>query len=933
MLPLLAAPTYSEETTGTIFGTLLDQTGGVLPGVKVLIKNVDTGLMREVATNKVGQYSVNLAVGNHEVSFFLPNFQPFTARGISLHVNDRLTVNGELKAGLVETLTVTAERLQPTSAVQTLIQPSAVRELPFLIRMSVELVSLVPGVSSDLREEKCFCVQGSLHRYSVDANLNAKLMEIASTIPGFVDSLEMIRSLLDRARGMAQNVARALPARVESARGRDSREVAIPYLSYRAAVEEKSQFAERAVAIKERELGPLHPNLATSLINLGLERALSGDPAAAKPLVEGALVIREAAFGPDHLLVAGALRNLVGLLIMLHEDDEAKAVLERARRIEEGVYGAASAELAANTGAAKEAFTAASRTEALNWDQVRLTVRTLPERQALAYASSVSSGLDLMLQLSSANPGDRQMSAAAWDAVIRTRGIVLDEMAARHRSASTSESKEIAALVEALASTRQRLADLYVRGVRDDSPERYRLLLEEAIQEEERAERNLAEKSAEFREDHSRNQIGLPDLVATLPAKRALVAFVRYRPFNLEPAYLAFVLRGGDSVPAVVPLGSAASVEGLILQWRKQLDQEALASGRGSQLGEAAYRRVAGELRQRVWDPLRPHLSNVTRVFVVPDGALHLVNIAALPTEASKYLVETGSLIHYLSTERDLVTTKDGRPVGEGLLALGGPSFDESGPAPVASEASFRGTRSTCGDFQSMRFDPLPAALNEVNDVVTLWNQARGPALPQSIRLTGAEATESAFKAGAIGRRILHLATHGFFLGGRCASALDSSATSMPAGASKITRENPLLLSGLILAGANHRDTAQPDREDGVLTAEEVAALNLSGVEWAVLSGCDTGVGEVRAGEGVFGLQRAFRMAGAKTVIMSLWPVQDKATHEWMTTLYSGRLKRKLGTAEAVREASLAVLRQRRAAGQNTHPFYWAGFVAVGDWR
>jgi CHAT domain-containing protein len=233
-----------------------------------------------------------------------------------------------------------------------------------------------------------------------------------------------------------------------------------------------------------------------------------------------------------------------------------------------------------------------------------------------------------------------------------------------------------------------------------------------------------------------------------------------------------------------------------------------------------------------------------------------------------------------------------------------------------------------------MRFDPLPASLKEVDQVVTLWNQAAKPSPSYIIRLTGAAASESAFKAAAAGRRVLHLATHGFFLGGRCPSALDPSAASTPAGPSaKIARENPLLLSGLILAGANHRNVAAPDQEDGVLTAEEVAALNLSDVEWAVLSGCDTGVGEVRVGEGVFGLRRAFQVAGAKTVIMSLWPVEDQATRQWMTTLYEGRLMKKLSTADAVRQASLTVVRQRRAKGLSTHPFHWAAFVAVGDWR
>jgi len=142
-----------------------------------------------------------------------------------------------------------------------------------------------------------------------------------------------------------------------------------------------------------------------------------------------------------------------------------------------------------------------------------------------------------------------------------------------------------------------------------------------------------------------------------------------------------------------------------------------------------------------------------------------------------------------------------------------------------------------------------------------------------------------------------------------------------------------LLLSGLALAGANRRASAGLDEADGVLTSEEVAALNLEGVEWAVLSACDTGLGTLSAGEGIFGLRRAFHVAGVRTVIMSLWPVEDEAARLWMHSLYEGRLKRKLSTANAVHEANLDVLHARRAARQSTHPFYWAAFVAAGDWR
>jgi hypothetical protein len=163
-LLMSSASGYSQETKGTILGALVDQTGGVLPGVKVVIASVDTGQVREVVTNNAGQYTASLPVGNYEISFHLPNFQPFTARGISLHVDDRFQVNGKLIVGALETLTVTAERLvQPTSEVHNLIQSVAVRELPLLTRTPIQLVTLVPGVSSDLREEACFCDQGNLN--------------------------------------------------------------------------------------------------------------------------------------------------------------------------------------------------------------------------------------------------------------------------------------------------------------------------------------------------------------------------------------------------------------------------------------------------------------------------------------------------------------------------------------------------------------------------------------------------------------------------------------------------------------------------------------------------------------------------------------------------------------------------------------------------
>jgi CHAT domain-containing protein len=193
-------------------------------------------------------------------------------------------------------------------------------------------------------------------------------------------------------------------------------------------------------------------------------------------------------------------------------------------------------------------------------------------------------------------------------------------------------------------------------------------------------------------------------------------------------------------------------------------------------------------------------------------------------------------------------------------------------------------------------------------------------------RLTGAEANEAMFKAAAEGRRILHIATHGFFESENCAAPEGGPVFAID--------ENLLLVSGLALAGANRREEVKnPEAgEDGILTAEEIANLDLAGVEWVVLSACETGVGRVQSGEGVLGLRRAFEVAGAGTLIMSLWSVEDAATREWMRALYSARLEG-LSTAEAMRRASLEVIEARRRAGRGAHPFYWGAFVAAGDWR
>ncbi|MDX1388519.1 MAG: CHAT domain-containing protein, partial [Acidobacteriota bacterium] len=576
----------------------------------------------------------------------------------------------------------------------------------------------------------------------------------------------------------------------------------------------------------------------------------------------------------------------------------------------------------------------------------RLTVRALGEREALRYAAVRASGQEIALSVLSGGL-DSAETEAVWDAVIRSRAAVLDEMARRRHTLVGSDDPEIARLEEELSAASRRAANLAFRKPDPQGVASYRKLLAEAVEDKETAERKLAARSLSFRQERALEQAGVAELAGALSEGQAIVAYVRYD--EQTPRYLAFVHTGPGSKTMAIPLGGADRIDDLVRRWREQI-AAAPYDERRDPAGAETKCRVEGEaLRRAIWDPVARQLGDAVQVFVVPDGALHLVSFAALPASPRGYLVEGDRIFHYLSAERDLIGTTSAAEQGVGLLAVGGPAYNSTSPfrgssvtvaAGPTSPDRLRGVRSSCIDAENLGFTPLAATVQETDRVVALWrSNTQGPDAERFVQLTAEQAGETAFKKEAPGKRVLHVATHGFFLGGPCRATFNgtrgigglTAASDEPFPA--VLGENPLLLSGLALAGANRREAAGPLEDDGILTAEEVAAMDLTGVSWAVLSACDTGVGELEAGEGVLGLRRAFQTAGAATVIMSLWSVEDEATGRWMDELYSARLKEHLTTAQSVHEATLRLLEDRRERGLSTHPFYWGAFVAAGDWR
>jgi CHAT domain-containing protein len=345
--------------------------------------------------------------------------------------------------------------------------------------------------------------------------------------------------------------------------------------------------------------------------------------------------------------------------------------------------------------------------------------------------------------------------------------------------------------------------------------------------------------------------------------------------------------RAGD--PKWIDLGEVSAIDARVTTLRAALANPA-----------SDPKPAARALEASVFAPVRARIGDTRWALLSPDGLLDLVPFDALVDETGHYLVE-GWAFSYLTSGRDLLRLESPAAPRSGAVVIGDPSFGVRG-APSA-EGSPSGQRSI--DMARVHFAELPGAVREVKAVAA--------ALPHSVLLVRDDATESAVKA-LQGPSVLHVATHGFFLPPQSDPATAAN------GRSAI--ENPLLRSGIALAGAN---THRRDGEDGILTALEASSLDLDGTKLVTLSACETGLGDATGGEGVYGLRRALVLAGAESQVMSLWKVEDDATRELMAAYYA-RLAAGEGRASALRAVELEVRRK------HPHPYYWAAFLLSGAW-
>jgi CHAT domain-containing protein len=547
--------------------------------------------------------------------------------------------------------------------------------------------------------------------------------------------------------------------------------------------------------------------------------------------------------------------------------------------------------------------------------------------------------------------------ALAFDTVCRFR-------AAQHLAA---HDPDLASKMARWRYLRQRLNDLPFQRQRQNevtaaSQKEIEDLRREADEKEADIHRALVERSPEhFRDDQE------PDtgrVRASLPPGSALVEYLRLRPFDFKavgkaprwlPArYYAFVLTAGqDSKPRLFDLGPADDIDRAVRDFRAALDAfkdawaamavKAGINPKGLRELEADHEktllRLGQALRKLTLDPLEGALGGAELLYVAADGPLCYVPFEALADQAGKYLIESRRFA-YLTSGRDLLRPKAAPTAGTVVFAA--PDFDlkacqrlelakkilAGGRAgTLVGRQPGGGVRPEAGLLLSGWRGDLPGAAAAPADIEqALKGSPYGPVTAYA----GGRALEEVFKAMPP-PRLLHLATHGFYL-----DRAPEEPPRLGAGATwalgRLRRAaDPLLRSGFVLAGANTvGDDGEAGAEDGWVTAAEVALRGLRGTELVVLGACQTALGDVKTGEGVFGLRRAFLYAGARTLITSQFEVSDAATRELMRGLYA-RLGKGEGKLQALRGAQLELLERRRAAGGCAHPFFWAGFVLVGD--
>ena len=710
-------------------------------------------------------------------------------------------------------------------------------------------------------------------------------------------------------------------------------------------------FYKKSIAIYEKAHGPEQHGLASSLNGLAELYHLHEKYTEAEPLYQRALAIREKTLGPDHMDVALSLNSLAQLYKHDGDYDKVEHLFQRSVAIYEKTYGAEYPDLAVVFGNLGTFYASSKEFEKAHKAYRRaLEIENAHIEQVADFASedhktkflfTVKWRIHMFLSLVQQHL--MESKSAKIDALntwFKRKGIILEAQKRFQEALIYSEDSEAQEIFKKLSRTRSKLSGLVFSGPGKGSLQDYQRRLKNLEKEKELLEEKLSRMSQIFGTKQKIMDADCGRVAKTLPKNTVLLEFVRAEIIDfsttnwIQDRYLAFVLHAGkgDRVE-MISLGNADMIDREVNEFKKEISKANIKNS--SRIAEKSKK-----LCELIFDPLRQALGEKREIFISPDGNLSLIPFEVLTGPDGKYLIEDYTF-NYLTAGRDVLGFGHVKGSGEKGLIMGDPDFDmqtEEKKSILKRLALHRSTEQAntkrSSDMRDFHFKRLPGTKEEIKAIKGILGADN-----VAVYMDREAIEEILFKYK--NPSILHLATHGFFLSdpdinkpknkSRGMAIKQVSLVSKKMGeALKI--KNPLLRSGIALAGANH--TLKYDNlasNDGIVTAEKILGMKLRGTEMVVLSACETGLGEVKTGEGIYGLRRAFNQAGAKSLVMSMWAIPDRETKELMIHFYRNIRSGKMNRCQALRQAALKEMKIAMKRYGHTNPFFWGGFVFMGE--
>ena len=676
--------------------------------------------------------------------------------------------------------------------------------------------------------------------------------------------------------------------------------------------------------------GPNHQNTLKARNSLARTLHQLGRMDEAEPIFRDVLKARIETLGEGHLDVIRSKIDLGNMLRSAKRLDDADSMLADAVKGAEKALGPlhpytfealnGHAAVKEDKGDLKGGFGLRStifarRTDFLN-RMLYVTGDNAREGYVRLHQPELAAYLDLLTRMDPDTAG-----RALLEVSLNRKGILFKVASELQQLTRMARSPQLAKLNNQLTAARKRLAALTLSGPTEETKNNHAEVLLGLENDIDRLQSDLGRASVRFQ--HSVQRLKLDELLKGLPDNAALVDFMMFTIDGKQRLVAATVRKeGGKPVFGVVQYPDAEAVTAAVQKYRTDIQDEEIDFDDMLETGQSTY--------ELIWTPVAASLGKKTNIYVIPDGILNILPFTALVEPNGKYLIERLDL-HIYTSARNLLPSKLPAAKG-GYMINAGPDYNSDSvvgkdtleKARSRGGSVSEGLRGMSSGMRGLKFDPLPGAEKEGR----LINEKVEKVGKSSVIYSKLDAQESKLRSMKQPPEILHIATHGFFL--KADDTLRKRLLKLQRGGDiqlPPPGDNPLLRSGLAFAGinANAQLLGEIDTDnDGVLTALEVLGLDLTGTKLAILSACETGLGEIHEGEGVYGLRRAFQEAGVGSVVSSLWEVSDAGTQTLMNALY-GRLLQGKSPHKALREAQLEMLR----IGQWSSPYIWSAFFMV----